>query len=367
MKITLHPTLSMAAAALLIAGFATAGGPAVAASMSAVEKLYADLAKLSPEDRQKRIIEGTKKEAVLVFNSTRGKLGRTHRKFFRKRYPFIKLDHLDVGGQDAADRFRAEETAGRHLTDSLEAGVPDVGPLIKRGLIARYPTPATKNILPAYKGFLHPEDRWVAWQWNEHGVAYNANLVKPADVPKSYQDLCDPKHKGNVSFEPAENDFLVGMYHVFDKDEAKLTAWFKCIGANKPVIQRGHTTRLNLMLAGDHAISGENYLYKGYTLAKKNPKKAPFKIAYSAGILAWPRVTVISKNAPHPHAAALHADWNLSKEAQEDWSRLNRGTTTLPHPFFPVNTKIVTFLGIDEAIMKRLADNWKKYVGASKY
>ena len=65
--------------------------------------------------------------------------------FFEKRYPFVKVEMGDIGSQDAAERFIAEETAGRHLTDILTLGVPDMAVILKQNLVAKYPTPATKG------------------------------------------------------------------------------------------------------------------------------------------------------------------------------------------------------------------------------
>ena len=68
------------------------------------------------EQRAKRIEEGARKEGALNFVHTwRGKNARDHGKLFEKRYPFIKFEMGDLGSQDAAERFIAEETAGRHL------------------------------------------------------------------------------------------------------------------------------------------------------------------------------------------------------------------------------------------------------------
>ena len=88
------------------------------AAEASPEQLYSTLAKLPDDQREKRIEEGARKEGKLNFVHTwRGKNARDHVRLFEKRYPFIKLDMGDLGSQDAAERFIAEETAGRHLTD----------------------------------------------------------------------------------------------------------------------------------------------------------------------------------------------------------------------------------------------------------
>ncbi len=153
----------------------------------ATEQLYATLAKLPADQREKRIEEGARKEGKLNFVHTwRGKNARDHVKLFEKRYPFVKVDMGDLGSQDAAERFIAEESAGRHLTDILTLGVPDMAIILKHNFVAKFPTPATKKILKQYQNFIDPAERWIPWYWAEHGISYNTNLIKAG---QSAQDL----------------------------------------------------------------------------------------------------------------------------------------------------------------------------------
>ena len=125
-----------------------------AAAAQSPEQLFAELAKLKPDQRIKRLEEGSRKEGKLNFIHTfRGKLAREHVRLFEKRYPFIKVEMADMGSQDAAERFIAEETAGRHLTDSISLAVPDLPVILKQDLLADYPTPATSRIAQAVSRF----------------------------------------------------------------------------------------------------------------------------------------------------------------------------------------------------------------------
>src|ERR1019366_3383311 len=98
---------------------------------------------------------------------------------------------------------------------------------------------------------------------------------------------------------PSDIDFLAGLYAMLG--EAKTEALLKCIGANDPIVQRGHSQRLELMLAGDHMVQGDNYLYHGLELQRKNPS-VPYAMVFSAPILGFGGVAGINKNTPHPYA-----------------------------------------------------------------
>src|SRR5688500_7414986 len=151
------------------------------------DQLYSTLAKLPADQREKRIEEGARKEGKLNFVHTwRGKNARDHVKLFEKRYPFVKVDMGDLGSQDAAERFIAEESAGRHLTDILTLGVPDMAVILKHNFVAKFPTPATKKILKQYQNFIDPQQHWIPWYWAEHGISYNTNLIKADKAPKTW-------------------------------------------------------------------------------------------------------------------------------------------------------------------------------------
>ena len=335
-----------------------------AAAPTAAEKLYADLAKLNPTERSKRLEEGARKEGKLTFIHTfRGKLARDQVRLFEKRYPFVKIELTDMGSQDAAERLIAEETAKRHLTDAISLAVPDLPVILKQDLIANYPTPATARIPKKFQGFIDKDNRWLPWYWSEHGISYNTSLIPPDKAPKDWMDLCNPAYKGQVSFDPPETRFMVGLYTLLG--EEKFKQWLKCMGENQPIIQRGHTQRMNLMLAGDHAVQGDNFLYEGALAKKKDPKTA-FAIVYTAPILAYAGSMIINSNTQHPHASALFSDWTLSDESQKYTADEFRGPLIGKHPYLPDDAKIVPFGYVSDDIVERLHGYWNQYIGKKK-
>jgi len=328
---------------------------------SNVERLYAELAALSTPERARRIEAGARREGKLVLVHTlRGALGAGHVDLFRKRFPFLALDVAgEIGSQDAAERLYAEETVGRHLTDVIVTAVMDLAQVIRRDFVARYPTPAVEAILPQYRAFIDRDNKWLPWFWSEHGISYNTSLVPKDKAPKAWTDLCNPFFKGSVSFDPAENRFLSGLHSMLG--EGGTRALLECLGQNDPIIQRGHTQRMELMLAGDHMVQGDNYLYQGVAMQRKNPR-APFAIVYSAPILATNDVLAINRNAPNPHAAALFADWTLTPESQKYLADWLRGPVALKHPYLPDDVRLVDNIEPPPDVMERLTDYWQRYV-----
>lgn len=339
-----------------------AGDPAAA---SAVESLYADLAGLPAEARAKRLVEGAAKEGpIVVAPNFRGKVGQRHLDLFKKRYPVVKLEALDMNTEAATERFIAEETAGRHLTDVLGVTTPDMNIILRRDLAARYPTPATAAVLPRYKGFLDAANRWLPWYWSEHGISYNPALLKEADAPKTYDDLCDPKFRGQVSYEPGETKWLIGMMLFYG--EEKFKAWMDCVGRNEPVVMKGHTLRMALMFNGDHMIQGDNFLYSGVAENRRNPKKAPFAIVETAPVTVFAGVAVINTNTARPHASALWTDWQLSEECQQFVYEEFRGPLAIKHPFLGDSTELFIYGVVPEEANAKANAYWKQFMGVKR-
>ncbi len=331
-----------------------------AAAQTAAEKIYAELATLPPAERQKRIEDGAKKEGALDFIHTwRGGLARNHVSMFQKKYPFLKLDWVDIGSQDAAERLVAEEAAGRHLTDIVSMAVPDLTDILDRNLVAAYPTPAAEKILPQYKGFADPKNRWLTFYWSEFGITYNTELTPKNAIPASWDDLCKPELKGHASYDPPTVRFIVGIWSLMGEEKAK--SWMQCVGKNKPIIQRGHTQRMELMLAGDHWVQGENYMYTCYEKLAKDPK-APCKGVFSAPILGIGGAVVINKNTQHPYASALFADWTLSEESQAYTGKNFRGPVGIQHPFIPDGSNIFTYGIVDNDVVDKSLKAWDDYI-----
>jgi iron(III) transport system substrate-binding protein len=335
--------------------------PAGARDLTSAERLFADLAKLPPHERNAKIVEGAKKEGKLHFvHSLRGELGREHADLFVRRYPFMTVEVSELGSQDAAERLVTEEAAGRHITDAVVSETPDLTELLRRDIAAHYVSPEIRRVLKQYEYLIDSDHRWVPFAVDEHGITYNSDLVRTP--PKTYEELCDPKFKGTTSFEPFETRFLQGMFAIFGKSFEKLDGWVACIAGNQPILQRGHTQRQRLMIAGDHAISPDQYMYDGIAQKRKYPS-LPFAADFDAPVTITALNLVINKNTPYPYAAAVFADWLMSEESQAYLSSRLRGPIALKHPYFADDAKLVSYGYEPTDVIDRLQAIWTKHLG----
>jgi iron(III) transport system substrate-binding protein len=354
----LRVTLALGCFVLLMASLPKSGH---AQALSPAEKIYADLAKLPPQERHDRLVEGARKEGKLVLVHTwTTPLAKPHIELFKQAYPFIEVDWNDMGSQDAAERFTDEETAGKHLTDLLSLAVYDMQSILDHDFAARYPTPASAAILPRYRQFLDSQNRWTPFYVSDFGITYNPTMIKPEDAPKDWFDLCKPVFKGNVSFDPATVRFLVGLDAMMG--DAKMQQWLECIGKNDPIVQATMADRFQLMIAGDHIAQGQNYVYYCFAAKAKNPN-TPCAAVLNVPLIGLAGAMLINRNAQHPYTAALMTDWSLTQESQEYTAKNFRGPLAIKHPYLPDDAQLIAAPLPDKAEVDKVLGYWKKYIG----
>ena len=65
---------------------------------------------------------------------------------------------------------------------------------------------------------LDPDGAYAPWRLNISPFAYNTNLVKEADAPKSFKDLLDPKWKKKICIVETIYEWYLGMQkYIFTK------------------------------------------------------------------------------------------------------------------------------------------------------
>ena len=88
-----------------------------------------------------------------------------------------------------------------HLFDVISATSFQFYEIFKEGLFQKYESPERRAFTEDFKD---KDGYWVSAYHNASVMAYNTNLLKPADLPKSYDDLLDPKWKGKMLMDSRE-------------------------------------------------------------------------------------------------------------------------------------------------------------------
>ena len=175
-----------------VAYFSVAG---IAAAITLPE-LASRVENMSRTDREALLIKGAREEKeVMFYGTTPVTQVAVLRKSFNARYPFVELKHFYGVRQVVLNKAMSEFRSGAYLADVLMTDVSYGSLFIKEGISHPFTTPDVKRYV---RGSYDENGQWYTMYMLTMALMYNRNMVKPADVPRSYQDLLDPKWKGKM-------------------------------------------------------------------------------------------------------------------------------------------------------------------------
>jgi iron(III) transport system substrate-binding protein len=305
----------------------------------------------SGADRQQRLLEGAQKEGtVVLYTSLNVKDSGPIVEAFEKKYANrIKVVLWRASGEKMVQRAITESRAKRFTADVFESDGVEMEILAREKLLNEFQSPVFKELPPQ----AFPKHRlYVADRFNFFTIAYNTKLVKPEDVPNTYQDLIDPKWAGKIGLEAGDEDWFMSL--VKNMGEKEGLAYFHKLAALKPQVRSGHTLVSELVAAGEIPLAAAVYNHAVERLAKTG---APIKWKALAPTMGRPGGIGVAKTAPHPYAAMLFTDFMLSREGQELVRARNR---------VPANTQVETPLNkfkydiIDPATVLDENEKWTR-------
>lgn len=256
------------------------------------------------------LIEGAKKEGQLVYYTTMT-LSQSKKVVdqFKKKYPFLEVELFRTGGGPLLNKITTEARGGRHAWDVVTGRGEMLLPLMENKFLASYRSPEAKKIEP---DLVDQDGYWAAYYVNPYVLGYNTNLVKKKDVPKSYDDLLDPRWKGKkISLDNEAFGLLSGLIRVWGKEKA--VAYFKKLAAQDPVLMRGNTNRVQLTMAGEFSL----IIAYAPTIQRETSHGAPIDWVPLEPVMVQVNPAMVAAKAPHPNAARLFVDYLLSKEGQK--------------------------------------------------
>jgi iron(III) transport system substrate-binding protein len=266
---------------------------------------------------------------------------------FEKRFPGMKVNHVDATADLLAARAITEARGGKVLSDIFQMALENVLQVAEQKLVVDQLPPEAAAYPANLKGTF-----WLAADMVIITTSWNTNLVKKEDEPKQFDDFADPKWKGKLIAEPRDVELLIGLArHKFKNDE-KAFGFIRKLAANDVEFHKGHSDLAELLVAGQASACVTCYAHHYPGRIRKG---APVGFMLTEGI-ATITANAIAKNAPHPNSAWLFYRWSASEEGQKAYAA---GGRLPPHP------KVEPTEKIRPAVLYPIGTNeikdWRKY------
>ncbi len=300
-------------------------------------------------DRDKRMVEAARREGqVVIYTSLNLKDSVPITEAFEKKYP-VRTQLWRSSSEKVLQRAVTEARAGRFACDIVETNGPEMEAAYREQLLQEFHSPHFEDLPPA----AFPKHRqWIADRFNFFTIAYNTNLVKPGEVPDSYDDLLAPRFSARVGIEASDTDWFGAMVKAMG--EPRGLAYFRRLAANKPEVRTGHTLMAELVASGEIPLAVTIYNHNAERLVVKG---APIRWKALKPTFGRPNAIGVARRAPHPYAALLFADFMLSREGQTLLKERNRVPSSRA---VDTNLNKFPFEMIDPSITLDEADKWEK-------
>lgn len=271
------------------------------------EKAYAELQNVS----QAELVKRAKAEGELdLYTSMTAEVVDEVVSVFGDTYD-IDVNVYRANSETVLQRLLQEQSAGYAGNDVVETNATEMMALQQEDLLAPYRGEARAAVRELGKF-----ETWTATRFNIFAPSWNTNKVSPAELPKTWEDLADPKWDGKLAMELDDYDWFLTLYGYFldqGKSEQEVQRIFHRMAQGAKVV-KGHTVQAELLSAGQFAVAASNYTYIIESLKRRGAPIDYRPVVEPA--IARPNGIGLMKTAQHPAAAMLFTEWLLTEGQQ---------------------------------------------------
>jgi iron(III) transport system substrate-binding protein len=261
--------------------------------------------------QQANIDAGKKEGKVVVYGSVPPQAMEGLHQAFKKKYG-INIEYWRGSSTLVSERALTEWRGGKPGFDVVE-GNRGVQLIMKdEGLFAKYVPPASEKFPAQFKekdGLITP------WRVLPISILYNSDLVKANDVPKTLDDLLNPKWTGKISIpDPTRHTTTAQFFWNLRQKQFKGDKWLdyaKALAKQNPMLVESFAPVPSTIIKGE-ALVGITYIkyIKQY--------KGPVGYVPMDKYLTDPNYLSLNAKATHANAAKLYIDFACSPEGQKE-------------------------------------------------
>ena len=260
------------------------------------------------------LIEAARQEAkVILYSSMDLPVGEKLGKAFEAQYPGIAVQIERSGSERLFQRVAQEFSSNIHAADLINSSdASHFIPWKKSGWLAPFVSEDMVRYFPPEHR--DPDGMFATTRIWLSSIAYNTNLVKPEDAPKSFTDLLDPKWAGKmVKGHPAYSGTI--MTATFQMVRELGWEYFEKLAKQRIMQVQSSTDPPKKLSLGERAVMADGNEYGVVLLKEAGQPVEPVYPTEGTPTISGP--TGIFATAPHPNAARLFQAWLHTRETQQ--------------------------------------------------
>jgi iron(III) transport system substrate-binding protein len=261
-----------------------------------------------------QLIEAARKEAkVVLYSAMDLPVGEKLGKAFEAQYPGIAVQIERSGSERLFQRIDQEFASSIRACDVVNsADASHFIPWKRNGWLAPFVSEdVAKHFPPQYRD---PDGMFATTRIWLSSIAYNTNLVKPDDAPKSFADLLDPKWAGKmVKGHPAYSGTI--MTTTFQLVRELGWDYLEKLSKQRVMQVQSSTDPPKKLALGERAVMADGNEYNVVLLKEAGQPVEPIYPTEGTPTVSGP--TGIFLSAPHPNAARLFQAWLHTRETQQ--------------------------------------------------
>jgi iron(III) transport system substrate-binding protein len=227
----------------------------------------------------------------------------------------IKVELLRTGGGEVIRRFQQEAAAGRFAADVITmSDMSAANDMARRGRFVPFKPAGFDKVIADAKD---PAGNFIAQRLTMVGILVRTDKVAAADRPTTWSDLAAPRYKGLLVM--ADPSFTAIQLVVVATLSQKLGwSFYEELRKNDIMIVQSHEQIYDTVKRGERLVAAEASDPRIYTGGQDPPNM--ISIVPRNGAIQVPSPTAIVKGSPHPNAARLFAQFNLTPEIQHKFT-----------------------------------------------
>ena len=274
-----------------------------------------------------------------------------------KKKTGLEVDYWREAANKVTDRVATESRAGKPLFDVVLTTKATMQLIQKDGFLSKYDSPSARAFP---KEFVDP-NLGPTYRNTIIGIVYNTGVIKPADAPKSLEDLVKPQYKGKVVVPDASQhtttaQWMASLHKVMGGKE-KADKFIRDLAATKPLLVPSLTP------AGERITTGEAPI--GIAFLKNvvfyGRKGVPLDYVRLGKFMGDGQSITLAAKPVHTNAGKAFVDFFLSEEGLRIMADIGEFVTRKGiYPPLPDANKI-QMVEMDELDQKGFAEKMAEY------